>query len=308
MMILVFVDGLGLGEKDPRKNPCAGEGIRHLAHFDPDPASVQSGNSGVLIPTEATLGVRGLPQSATGQATLLSGINCSKLLGRHLQGFPNQQLRDILKERSLLKEIQNRGLRPAFINAYRPPFFSLPQAIQWKLSVTTIVNLAAGLPFFGLEDLREERSIYHDLTNASLIQRGFDVPLFSVRKAAEILARASEAYDFILYEYFLTDRAGHSQQMDWAYGEIVKMEQFVDTVLSLIDLEKHTVMLTSDHGNVEDLSVGTHTRNRVMTLVWGQGAVQLKNKIKSLTELCPSVLWALEKFHSNRQQKTDQAV
>jgi 2,3-bisphosphoglycerate-independent phosphoglycerate mutase len=299
MMLLIFVDGLGLGDKDPGKNPCAGEDIYHLAHFHPEFIPNDSEGDGLLIPTEATLGVTGLPQSATGQATLFSGINCAKSIGRHLQGFPNQQLRDILKEQSLLMEIQNRGLRPVFINAYRPPFFSLPEEIQWKLSVTTIVTLAAGLPFFGLEDLREERSIYHDLTNASLIRRGFEVPLFSVQKAAEIVAKASEKYDFILYEYFLTDKAGHSQDMTWARGEILKLEQFIDTLLSLIDLKKNTVMLTSDHGNIEDLSIKTHTRNQVMTLVWGQGGAQLKRQIRSITDITPSVLWTLEMLYSN---------
>ncbi|MBN1548533.1 MAG: alkaline phosphatase family protein [Syntrophaceae bacterium] len=308
MIFLIFVDGLGLGEKDPEKNPCAGKGIRHLAHFDPENASDISINVPVLIPTDAALGVDGLPQSATGQATLLSGINCAKVLGRHLQGFPNQQLRDLLKEQSLLREIRGRGFRPVFINAYRPPFFSLPEEIQWKLSVTTIVTLAAGLPFFGLEDLREERSIYHDLTNASLIRRGFEVPLFSVEKAAKILADASENYDFILYEYFMTDKAGHSQDMAWAYGEILKLERFIDTLLSLVDLNKNTVILTSDHGNVEDLSVKTHTRNRVMTLVWGQGHDQLRHHIQSITDIAPAVLRILETYESNRHQKANPAV
>jgi hypothetical protein len=299
MMILVFVDGLGLGENDVRKNPCAAGGIKHLSRFANENGLHHPDGEGILVPTEANLGVPGLPQSATGQATLFSGINCSRALGRHLQGFPNQKLRDILKKQSLLMEIQKRGLRPVFINAYRPPFFSLPTEIQWKLSVTTILTLAAGLPFFGLEDLREERSVYHDMTNEGLIRRGFDVPLFSARKAAEILAKASEHYDFVLYEYFQTDKAGHSRDMAWAREEILKLERFIDALLSFIDLGKNTMLLTSDHGNIEDLSVKTHTRNPVMTLLWGKGRYELKEKIQTLTDIAPAVLWALEAFHSN---------
>jgi 2,3-bisphosphoglycerate-independent phosphoglycerate mutase len=295
VIILVFVDGLGLGEKDPQKNPCAAHGIKHLSRFRGDNGDYQ----GILIPTEATLGIPGLPQSATGQATLFSGINCSQSLGRHLQGFPNQTLRDILKEHSMLKKIKEKGFRSVFINAYRPVFFSLPENIKWKLSVTTIVTLSAGIPFFGLKDIVQERSIYHDMTNEGLIQRGFDVPLFSVEKAAGVLAAASGEYDFILYEYFLTDKAGHSQQMGRASSEIFKIDWFLNTLLSSIDLGKHTVMLTSDHGNIEDLSVRTHTRNPVMTILWGRGRNELKNKIHSLTDVTPSILWALETVHSN---------
>ena len=298
-MILVFVDGLGLGEKNPRKNPCAVRGTKHLSHFFDGNGPKDSDDNGILVPTEATLGVIGLPQSATGQATLFSGINCSQSLGRHLQGFPNQKLRDILKEHSILKKIKERGFRSIFFNAYRPVFFSLQEEIKWKLSVTTIATLAADIPFFGLKDIIQECSIYHDMTNEGLIQRGFDVPLFSVQKAAEVLVEASKQYDFILYEYFLTDKAGHSQQMGQAYSEILKIDQFLDTLLSSIDLDKYTVILTSDHGNIEDLSVKTHTRNQVMTLLWGRGRNELRNRIRSLTDITPSMLWAMETFHSN---------
>jgi 2,3-bisphosphoglycerate-independent phosphoglycerate mutase len=308
VIILVFVDGLGLGEKNSRKNPCAAHGIKHLSRFIDEDGLNDSDHRGILIPTEATLGVAGLPQSATGQASLFSGINCSQSLGRHLQGFPNQTLRDILKEHSILKKTKEKGFRSVFINAYRSVFFSLPENIKWKLSVTTIVTLSAGLPFFGLEDIVQERSIYHDMTNEGLIQRGFDVPLFSVEKAARVLAEASEEYDFILYEYFLTDKAGHSQQMDRARSEIFKIDRFVDTLLSSIDLGKHTVMLTSDHGNIEDLSVKTHTRNPVMTILWGRGQNELKNRIRSLTDVTPFILWALETIHSNQFSQTDPVV
>jgi 2,3-bisphosphoglycerate-independent phosphoglycerate mutase len=298
-MILVFVDGLGLGENDPRKNPCAARGIKHLSRFIDGNGPDAVDDNGILVPTEATLGVIGLPQSATGQATLFSGINCSQSIGRHLQGFPNQKLRDILKEHSILKKMKERGFRSVFINAYRPVFFSLNEEIKWKLSVTTITTLAADIPFFGLEDIVQERSIYHDMTNESLIQRGFDVPLFSVQKAADVIAEASRQYDFILYEYFLTDQAGHSQQMGQACSEILKIDRFLDALLSSIDLDEHTVVLTSDHGNVEDLSVKTHTRNQVMTLLWGRGSQELKDNIQSLTDITPSMLWAMEAFHSN---------
>jgi len=296
-MILIFVDGLGLGEKDPRKNPCAARGIKHLSRFMN--GLNDSNDHGILAPAEATLGVAGLPQSATGQATLFSGVNCSQSLGRHLQGFPNQKLRDILKRHSILKKTKERGFRSVFINAYRPAFFSLPENIKWKLSVTTILTLAAGIPFFGLEDIVRERSIYHDMTNEGLIQRGFDLPLFSVQKAAEVLAESLNRYDFILYEYFLTDKAGHSQQLDRACSEIFKIDLFLDTLLSLVDLDKQTVILTSDHGNIEDISVKTHTRNQVMTIIWGRGRNKLKDRISSLADITPSILWALETFYSN---------
>jgi hypothetical protein len=37
---------------------------------------------------DASLCVPGLPQSATGQAALLTGLNAPELMGRHIEGFP----------------------------------------------------------------------------------------------------------------------------------------------------------------------------------------------------------------------------
>ena len=166
------------------------------------------------------------------------------------------------------------GLRAAFINAYRPLFFKLKEKTRWRLSTTTVANLSAGLPFFLIEDIRRGRSIYHDFTNESLIARGFDVPRFSPEDAAHVLAHISREFDFILYEYFLTDRAGHCQDMERAFGEIEKLERFLSALLVDLNCDESLIILTSDHGNIEDLSVKTHTRNRVPTFLWGRSVSQ----------------------------------
>lgn len=293
-IVFIFVDGLGLGTPDQERNPCAKQGLEILACFEKGNGSVSRKNRGVLVPTEATLDVQGLPQSATGQTTLLTGVNCSKLLGKHLQGYPNEKLREVLQERSILKQVRDMGLRSAFINTYRPPFFSLKEKIKWRLSTTTVATLSADLSFFSLEDLRQKNSIYHDFTNEILIAQGFDVPCFSPSEAARILARISEKYELLLYEYFLTDRAGHSQDMERACGEVQKLEKFLSTLLQTVDMEESLIMLTSDHGNIEDLSTKTHTRNRVATLLWGCGSEEVKNRIRSLEDITPSILWLLK--------------
>lgn len=293
-VILVFVDGLGLGDQNPRTNPCARPGIRLLACFENGDGPVLAERGGFLVPTDAAMDVDGLPQSATGQTTIFSGINCAKLLGRHLQGYPNETLREVLKERSILKQVKNIGRSSAFINAYRPLFFRLKEKTKWRLSTTTVATLAADNPFFRLEDLKERRSIYHDYTNERLIQRGFDVPRFSAEDAAAILSRASEKVDFVLYEYFLTDRAGHSQLMDKAIQEIRKLEDFLDALLSRVDLNETLIILTSDHGNIEDLSVKSHTRNRAMTLLWGCHAETLKERIHTLEDITPAIIQTMK--------------
>jgi 2,3-bisphosphoglycerate-independent phosphoglycerate mutase len=291
-VILIFIDGLGLGVNDPNRNPCAKEGIELLAHFQDgwDPRPIENG---FLIPTDATLGIQGLPQSATGQSSLLSGVNCCRLLGKHLPGYPNNALRDVLRESSILKQIKDLGFRCRFINAYRPLFFKIKESLRWRFSATTVATLAADLPFFQIDDIINHRSLYHDFTNTALIARQFDVPRFTPQEAGKILATISEDYDFVLYEYFLTDRAGHNQNMETAFGIVKHLDIFLSHLLRNVDTGKTLVVLTSDHGNVEDLSVKTHTRNPVMTLIWGKQAHLVIPSIRSLVDMTPAILQVL---------------
>lgn len=289
-VVFIFVDGLGVGEKDPRINPCARASTRIFSNFLPDQTNREMPFGGKVLFLDATLGIDGIPQSATGQTTLLTGVNAPKLLGRHLNGFPNQKLRDILAEKSILKRFKEMGRRVCFLNAYRPLFFQLEEAKKWRLSATTVANLAAGLPFFGLKDVVEERALYQDFTNQELIARGFDVPLFSPRKAGKILAQASKTYDFCLFEYFQTDRAGHSMDMSRAIGEISKLEGFLLSFLEEVKLSETLLLLASDHGNLEDISVKIHTRNPALLILWGKASEEIANKIKSIEDITPVLL------------------
>jgi len=288
--VLLFIDGLGLGRSDPDTNPCLGQGIQLLSVIEDGRTVRPIGRGGFCVSTDACLGVEGLPQSATGQATLFSGVNGAEIIGGHLKGFPNEPLRQLLRRRSLLKQLKESGFRPAFVNAYRPLFFKLKEKTQWRLSATTVVNLAAGLPFFSTDDLAAGLSLYHDFTNSFLIKHGFDLPLRTPEAAGKILARLAAQYDFVLYEYFLTDRAGHTRDMTKAYPILLQYDRFLRTVLDNVDLNETLVVSTSDHGNVEDLSVETHTRNPVPTMLWGREALILAERIRSLADVAPAIL------------------
>jgi hypothetical protein len=245
---------------------------------------------GILIPADACLGVEGLPQSASGQTALLTGMNAAALLGRHLPGYPNETLRNVLKENSIFKRLSEAGLRAAFANAYRPLFFKLKEATRWRLSATTVAVLSAGLPFFSTDQLGEDKCLYHDFTNEALIARGIDAPLRMPAQAGQVLKRISDSYDFLLFEYFMTDRAGHGRDMEAALREIRKLDAFVTSLLESIDPENTLLLLASDHGNIEDLSVRTHTRNRVPVLAWGKGRERIAAEVRSIQDVTPVIL------------------
>jgi bisphosphoglycerate-independent phosphoglycerate mutase (AlkP superfamily) len=138
------------------------------------------------------------------------------------------------------------------------------------MSATTEMNRAAGLPFSTLDQIRAGQAVYHDFTNSSLIAAGFDLPLFSPAQAAKILGEQSQFYDLLLYEYFLTDIAGHAQNMTQAVDEIKKTEALIGDLLQQINLDRTLVMVVSDHGNLEDLRTKSHTHNPAYLGIWAR--------------------------------------
>lgn len=289
--ILIFIDGLGLGSTDKTVNPCMDQSIEAL-HVHAASAA-EAWNGGLLVKADACLGVDGLPQSASGQTSLLTGINGPALLGRHLPAFPNDALREAIREHSLLKRTREAGFRTVFLNAFRPRFFDLPMDVRWRMSTTTVATLSAGLSFFSTHDLVKGRTLYHDFTNEELVRRGFQLPLFSPEEAAQVLVDAAADYDFIMYEHFKTDKAGHSQDMGRTLKSLSDLDRFIKAVVRGVDLDRHLIVVTSDHGNVEDLSVKTHTRNDVPALLWGKGKENAAGKIKAITDIPRTLLEAL---------------
>ncbi len=183
-VLLFFIDGLGIGTRGPH-NPLADlPNADPLAIFQDEEPGIPFG--GLLAPTDACLGVEGRPQSASGQTTILTGVNAPAIVGYHKQGFPNQALLDIIREHSLFVQLKHAGVGPiTFANTYTKRFFeSRP---RW-ISATTAAVEAAGLRFNQVEDLRAGAAVFHDFTNELLIERGESVDLRSPEEAGAVLA------------------------------------------------------------------------------------------------------------------------
>ena len=289
-VLLIFIDGLGIGEISGKNPFSVLKNLFPLAHFRNTSSEIIF--RGILKPTDPRLGIEGRPQSASGQTTILTGINAPKFLGNHKQGFPNQKLREVLTEHSIFLQLKNKNITPnIFANAYQPKFFT--EKPRWK-SATTVAVEAAEMQFQRLPDLLGRKALYHDFTNKILIENGFDVPEFSVSEAAKILAELTSENRFTLYEHFITDKIGHKQDFVWAGEHLPKLAEFVREVLSRVDLKTTTVILTSDHGNIEDLSVRQHTLNDVPTVIWGRNSVETAERINDLTDITPAIVGLLQ--------------
>jgi 2,3-bisphosphoglycerate-independent phosphoglycerate mutase len=288
-LLLFFIDGLGIGSRGPF-NPLDGLlDAEPLAFFRDE--KLTTIHDGIVVPTDASLGVEGRPQSASGQTTILTGVNAPSLLGYHKQGFPNAAMLEILREHSIFLQLARSGIAPVtFANTYTQRFFE--ERPRW-VSATTAAVEAAGLRFRTVADLKAGAAIYQDFTNQVLIERGEDVSVRTPEEAAVILARLVLENRFTLYEYFITDKIGHAQDLDAARTTLQALARFVREVLSSVDLDRTSVILTSDHGNIEDLSSRNHTLNQVPTIIWGAQRNQIASRIRSLADITPAIVSTL---------------
>ncbi len=282
-VVLLFFDGVGISAGDDSRNPVTGFAGQPF----PLKETGEIMSDGQCLPTDATLGVEGLPQSATGQATILTGINAAALEGRHVNAFPTKVLRRLITDHSLLRQLKERGSNPVFANAYHPGYFARKHS---RFSVSTWSWLAAGLHYRTLDDLRRGKAVSHDLTNTFMHRLGFQVPLRRPEQSGAILAELLREFDFVFFEYILTDVMGHRQNFGQAVKYLAEIREMMSALLTRLDLAQHQVVLTSDHGNVEDLSTNTHTRNPVPTLLWGDRFRSHDIRISTIEDITPMIL------------------
>lgn len=285
-VLLFFIDGLGIGTRGPF-NPLDNlPEAAPLAVFQNE--TPESFLNGITVPTDACLGIEGRPQSASGQTTILTGINGPATIGYHKQGFPNKPLLEIIGQHSIFRQLSEAGVEPiTFANAYTSRFFS--ERPRW-ISATTAAVEAAGLRFRTIDDVRNGDAVFMDYTNRILIERGEDVAERSEQEAATVLSRIVAQNRFTLYEYFITDKVGHAQDMDLAKTILTSLALFIRELLIKLDLERTTVILTSDHGNIEDLSSRNHTLHAVPTIVWGLQRERIAARIKNLADITPAIV------------------
>lgn len=297
-ILFVFLDGVGLAPPGPT-NPLAshsGDAFRHLGggQLWTSELSERETDRHLVRHLDATLGVAGLPQSGTGQATLLTGRNCARLVGRHFGPFPHSSTYEVLDQHNLFHQIQrlySSGASPtAFANAFPPQFFDVPRRRQ---TVTTRCCTAANVPLRDLKALRAGQAVAADFTADSWRERlHLDVNRRSVSEAATHLATVHCSHAFTLFEYFLTDKVGHRRIERSPHTLLEELDQFFGHLLDLLNPQEDTLLITSDHGNLEDMSHTLHTRHAVPLIVYGWAAPYFQNAT-NLTDVTPGLTQAL---------------
>jgi hypothetical protein len=299
-ILLLFLDGVGLGADDAEHNPFVTAEIPNwmaLLNGQRPLASTPRTESerAVFIPTDACLDVAGPPQSATGQATILTGLNVPQTLGYHWGPKPNREVADIIQRESLFIKLKAQGLDAALLSGYPPRYFEAIESGRRNYSAVPLAVRAADIPLMNGEDVRAGRAFSADFTGAGWhTELGLtDVPVYGAREAGRRLAEAARRYRFSFFEHWLTDYVGHRGSLAEGRRLLEKFDAVLGGLLEAWDDDSGVLIITSDHGNLEDLSHRHHTRNAVPTLLLGNARHALAEGAANLTHLAPNILRAL---------------
>lgn len=294
-VLFVFIDGVGVGQASD-ENPLFSDKLRSFSTFTKSKGLSNLckeilENNILYKAIDANLDVEGLQQSGTGQTSLFTGINASRVIGKHFGPYPHSKIKTYLKKESLFHRAIEAGKKPHFINAYPDIFFDKSEKKD-RWSCTTLMTKSAGIPLNREEDVINEKAV-----TAEIIQSAWrdmlklDVPQIEPEEASIRIIKALEVFDLVLYEYYLTDKAGHEQSFEMANRVLSILDRFLIGIIEHLN-PNDTLVITSDHGNIEDLSVKTHTRNPVPLMVMGNTKPFFE--AKTILDVTPAILNVLK--------------
>lgn len=294
--LLVFIDGIGIGTADAAINPFAAArlprlqallgGRRPLAEeLDADGRIVAE--RAVLVAADATLGVEGLPQSGTGQTSLLTGRNAAAEYGRHFGPWVPTPVRPMLAAENLLSRAVAAGRAAAFANAYPLAGAIADPRIFRRPAAPMLAAQAAGALTRGAPELIEGRAVASSITNDRWRERlGDEMPQVTPQQAARTLAEIAATADFTLFAHYDTDYTGHRGEMPAAIAAVEKVDAFLGALVDALP-EDALLVVCSDHGNLEDTRAG-HTLNPVPLLAFGAGR-EVFADARSILDVAPRI-------------------
>ncbi|MCK6614585.1 MAG: metalloenzyme [Ignavibacteriaceae bacterium] len=295
-ILVLFIDGVGIGENDPAKNPFFSGRFNFFNEFFGETPHLQkqylSGENIELFPLDARMGIEGIPQSGTGQTSIFCGVNAPALINQHFGPFPYSTLIPVIKEENIFIDFLKRGQKPFFMNSYPQVFFDYLNSGKSRLSVSTLSYRSAGLELNTADDVRRGYSLSAEITNRVWRERlkYEDISLITPEEAAERLLQRTAEHDFTLYEFFLTDHLGHGRiphDFDIVSSDL---DRFLIHIFKEYSREETDILLCSDHGNFEDITIKAHTRNPALGIAAGKNARRLRDRISSLDQIKQALL------------------
>lgn len=290
-VLFVFIDGIGVGNNSS-DNPLANDHLQSFSLFTGrnglhNECKIRNKKNLLYKPIDANLGVEGLPQSGTGQVALFSGVNAAEMIGKHFGPYPYSTTKPILENNSLFHKTIEMGKSPHFLNAYPDIFFQKSKKRD-RWTCTTLMTKSSGIRLNGLEEIKNGEALTAEIIqNAWREMLGIDVPEITIDEASQRVMNSLKKYDMVLYEYYLTDKAGHEMNREKADYVLKLIDDFLMEIIISLS-EKDTLVITSDHGNIEDLKTKSHTRNPVPLFV--KGNIEPFKRTESIMEITPAIM------------------
>lgn len=297
---IFFMDGVGLGGPDPAINPFVTARLPRLdellgQNWYLSRERISNGRA-TLVPTDATMGLPGRPQSATGQATILTGRNVPQQVGEHYGPKPNRAVAEIIRQGTLFHEVVAAGGTAALLTPYPPNYFAAIASGRRLLSAVPLAASSAGLSLMTVDDLRAGRAVSPGFTNAGWHNHlGFsDLPLLTLAEAGRRIAGLARGYHFSFFEHWPSDRSGHRGTLEQAVAHLELLDELLGHLVDNWDDAAGLLIITSDHGNIEEKDHRQHSRNPVPTILVGRQHATLAANIKNLADIATAVRHVLD--------------
>lgn len=302
-ILFLFLDGVGLGPDDPQVNPLAAAKMTHMRELLGGAALVQEsapcdGPLASLRSIDAAMGVPGTPQSATGQASLLTGRNVPALIEEHYGPKPNRAVRSILDEGNIFKSVVDLGEKATLLNAYPPAYFdNIDSGRRMYSSIPHAVH-AAGIALRTAEDLQQGKAFSADFTGAGWSQQpGFPpAPVYKPEEAGRKIAQVAGGYALSWFDYWASDFAGHRQNFEAAVAMMETLDAMLFGLTQTWEGTDNLIVISSDHGNMEDMTVRGHTGNPVPGLIIGptEPRIEFADALHTLADFAPAILRVID--------------
>lgn len=295
-VLMIFLDGVGIGKKDAHVNPFFAANLPTLQKlFNGSMIHLRDGQRSnsiaSTVPLNTTLGITGLPQSGTGQAALLTGVNAPRIVGKHFGPYLYSSLKPVVAERNLFAQLRACGRYVFYANAFPRQYFEHLRSMNPRTTAISYAWMVGGFQLNDSTALFAGRSISADLTNERWHTLGYpDLRTIAPHEAGRRLARFAREYDLVLFEYFYTDHAGHSQSMSEAVAVLERLDCLLEGILDAFDHDSMLLLIVSDHGNLEDLSSKSHTRNPVPFVAYGKHHRRVTARVSTLMHVAPAIV------------------
>ena len=298
-VLVLFMDGVGLGSDDPALNPLAAAAMPHLAELLGGRRLLLSavpyeGPEATLLAVDPCLGVDGSPQSASGQAAILTGRNVPLETGEHYGPKPNPAIAAIVRQGNLFVDVTRRGGTAALLNAYPPRYFQGIESGRRLYSCIPLAATIAGVPLRSAEDLKRGEALSADFTGEGwALQPGFPrAPVYKPAEAGARLGALARQVDLAWFDYWPSDYAGHRNNLEESNRLLESFDAVLGGLAQAYRSSTDLVAVTSDHGNLEDLDRRGHTRNPVPALLIGPAEArrQFAAGLTDLTGFAPAIL------------------